>query len=66
MNQLFREEALQHRDDNEGEGELLRVSPGWTTWGYWGILALTVAGLAAGVIVSVDGERLLHILLRGG
>jgi membrane fusion protein (multidrug efflux system) len=32
--QIFREEAVRHASRG-GEGDVLRLSPGWTRWAYW-------------------------------
>ncbi|QRK07531.1 HlyD family efflux transporter periplasmic adaptor subunit [Archangium violaceum] len=40
---IFREEALRHHEGSREEGDLLRISPRWTRWTYWVLLALVVA-----------------------
>ncbi|WNG38070.1 HlyD family efflux transporter periplasmic adaptor subunit [Archangium violaceum] len=43
---IFREEALRHHAGAQEEGDLLRISPRWTRWTYWVLLALVLsAGL---------------------
>ena len=60
---LFRKEALEFVARQRGPGELVRVSTGWTSWAYWGLLALVAAGLVASLAIRVDGEPLLHVLV---
>lgn len=43
--QIFREEALKHRAKGAGEGDLLRLSPDWTRWTYWLLVALFLTGI---------------------
>ncbi|EPX65005.1 hypothetical protein D187_000430 [Cystobacter fuscus DSM 2262] len=40
---IFREEALRHHEGTQEEGDLLRISPKWTRWTYWVLLALVLA-----------------------
>lgn len=49
---VFREEAIRH---NEGGklGDVLRLSPAWTRWAYWLLVALFLAVLAYGVFGSL-------------
>jgi len=43
---IFRQEALEHsRQGQEGEGDVLRISPDWIPWAYRLVVALTVAGI---------------------
>ncbi|MCY1077228.1 efflux RND transporter periplasmic adaptor subunit [Archangium lansingense] len=43
---IFREEALRHHEGAQEDGDLLRISPRWTRWTYWVLIALVVcAGL---------------------
>jgi multidrug efflux pump subunit AcrA (membrane-fusion protein) len=49
---LFREEALRHVERGRGvEGDILRLSPAWTRWTYW----LLVAAFALGGLYMVLG-----------
>ena len=42
---IFREEALEyHVRGNRTQGDLLRISPRWTHWTYWLLVAVLVAG----------------------
>jgi membrane fusion protein (multidrug efflux system) len=43
--QLFRDEALKARARGTSEGDLLRLSPDWTRWTYWLLVAVFVAGI---------------------
>jgi membrane fusion protein (multidrug efflux system) len=40
---IFREEALRHHEGHREEGDVLRISPAWTRWTYWVLLALVLA-----------------------
>ncbi|QRN93723.1 HlyD family efflux transporter periplasmic adaptor subunit [Archangium violaceum] len=40
---IFREEALRHHEGSQDEGDVLRISPKWTQWTYWVLIALIVA-----------------------
>jgi multidrug efflux pump subunit AcrA (membrane-fusion protein) len=40
---IFREEALRHHEGSREEGDLLRISPKWTQWTYWVLIALVIA-----------------------
>jgi membrane fusion protein (multidrug efflux system) len=51
---LFREQAVEfHRGGLSGEGDLLRVDPGWMRWTYRLLLAVVVAGLLFTVLGKV-------------
>lgn len=41
---LFREEALRYRALAGAEGDVLRLSPDWTRWAYWLLVAVFVVG----------------------
>src|SRR5262245_22574516 len=41
---LFRQEALEQRAQAGSRGTLLRMSPAWTRWSYWIVVALVGAG----------------------
>jgi biotin carboxyl carrier protein len=43
---IFRREALEHHTRPRHEGDLLRLSPSWTTWVYWLLIAVFVGGAA--------------------
>ncbi|MFH1131433.1 MAG: PilZ domain-containing protein, partial [Pseudomonadota bacterium] len=75
---VFRKEALDHYTRGERfEGEVLRVSPGWTRWTYWLIVLLVLAGLFYAVlghineyargpaIVRVEGRTLVTAVSSG-
>ena len=42
----FREEALQHIAGSRADGDVLRISPAWTRWSYWILVAAFVVGSA--------------------
>jgi len=48
---LFRDEALQHAATRRVEGDLLRLSSGWTDWAYW----LVVSAFINALIFSIFG-----------
>lgn len=49
---LFREEALRHAARGRGgDGDILRLSPAWTRWAYW----ILVAAFAVGGLYSIIG-----------
>src|SRR3954453_21948542 len=55
---MFRTQALKHAEIGRGEGELLRLSPAWTRWAYWLLVAVFVAGglfSALGTIAEYAG-----------
>jgi len=55
LQQLFREEALQTLQRGaDDEGDLLRISPAWTRWAYWVLVAAVLAALAYGVLGTVN------------
>lgn len=74
---LFREEALRYHAGESHEGVLLRLSPRWTRWSYWLLVAaLAAAGLfgalariheyASGpAVLRVDGRLDLTAKLEG-
>lgn len=49
----FREEALRHAREGREEGEVLRISPAWTRWAYWILVASAVSAAAFTVLGSV-------------
>jgi hypothetical protein len=59
---LFRTEALDFAGRHRGPGELLRGSAGWTETGFWGLLALIAAGLAASLLVRIGDEPVLFVV----
>lgn len=50
----FREEAVAHRNRRQGPGELIKLSPGWTNWAFYSILALFLAAVAAASVIEID------------
>ena len=57
---LFREEALRHAAAvrGGGDGDVIRLSPAWTRWAYW----LLVAAFTAGALFIVFGLALLEVV----
>src|SRR6185369_2324079 len=52
---IFREEALNYYiSGNEGQGDLLRISPKWIAWSYWLLLAVLVSGLLYTVLGTLN------------
>jgi membrane fusion protein (multidrug efflux system) len=52
-NPLFRAEALAHHAGQHHEGSLLRLSPSWTRWSFWLLVALFAAAGVYGVVGEV-------------
>lgn len=50
----FRTEALAARARSRGPGDPIRLSPGWTGWAFYLILALFVASVVALSLVRID------------
>jgi multidrug efflux pump subunit AcrA (membrane-fusion protein) len=51
---LFREEALRHAAAGHGAGDVLRLSPSWTRWTYWLLIAAFVAAVIFGIFGTVS------------
>ena len=51
---LFRPEAVAHRARKRGEGDVIRVAPRWTSVAFYGLVALFVAAVVAGLVIEVD------------
>lgn len=74
---IFREEALRHHEGAQQDGDLLRISPAWTRWTYWALLALlgsallysilgTLPEYASGpAVVKVEGQSHLTVDMPG-
>jgi len=75
---VFRREALEHQlQGHRREGEPLRISPAWTRWVYWLLLAVFAAGLLFALlgrlyeyaegpaVVRVEGRAELTALAAG-
>jgi len=70
---IFREEALRHHEGSQQDGDVLRISPSWTRWTYWSLLALLVAALGYSLlgtlpeyatgpaVVKVEGQSHLTV-----
>ena len=53
--QLFRSEALAHyTGGRRRQGDLLRLTPAWTRWSYWLLVAVLLLGLAGATVGTVD------------
>jgi multidrug efflux pump subunit AcrA (membrane-fusion protein) len=75
---VFREEAMEsHLRGNRTQGDLLRLSPRWTTWTYWLLVAVFLASsiymvfgrineYATGVAVIRDEGRTMVTARSGG
>jgi hypothetical protein len=50
---LFREEALAALERGDQDGDVVRISPRWTAWLYWLLLAVAAAALAFGFLGTV-------------
>jgi membrane fusion protein (multidrug efflux system) len=52
---LFRREALDHYVRGQGrDGDVLRLTPAWTRWTYWLLLAVVVTALSAAAVFTLD------------
>jgi hypothetical protein len=52
---IFRPEAIEHHQRGRGPGELIRLSPVWTTWAFW-LLLMLFSGLIAASVLTTLGE----------
>jgi multidrug resistance efflux pump len=50
---LFRREALKHATEAQVEGDVLRISPAWTRWAYWLLMAAFVVALAYSIFGTI-------------
>src|SRR5262249_12441637 len=50
---IFRREALEHHTRPRHEGDMLRLSPSWTTWIYWLLIGIFVGGIAYAILGDV-------------
>lgn len=51
---LFRAEAVEHKQRPEEGGGVVRIGPRWTTWAFWILIGLFLLGLVAATRVHVD------------
>lgn len=51
---IFRPEALEHRASQRGPGDVVRVAPRWTSWAFYGLIALFVSSLVAASLIEID------------
>ncbi|HKP64026.1 MAG TPA: HlyD family efflux transporter periplasmic adaptor subunit [Polyangiales bacterium] len=54
MSALFRTRALEQVDEGAERADFLRISPSWTRWAYWVVIAGAVAGVAYVGLAHVD------------
>lgn len=52
--ELFRPEALEYRQRPAEAGSVLRIGSRWTTWAFWTLLVLVIAGLVAATQIRID------------
>lgn len=52
--EIFRPEALEHRERGDAGGSVIAVSSRWTTTAFWALLVLVLAALVAASVVHVD------------
>ena len=50
---MFRPEAMEYRAQMQGPGGLLQLRPGWSSWAFWVLVGLVLAGLIAASTVHV-------------
>jgi hypothetical protein len=50
----FRPEAIEHHRRGLGPGELIRLSPVWTTWAFVALLALFAGLIATSMLVTLE------------
>lgn len=66
---IFREEALRHHEGTQEEGDLLRISPKWTRWTYWVLIALVLAATLYSLLGTLpeyaSGPALVKVEGRG-
>jgi membrane fusion protein (multidrug efflux system) len=64
--ELFRDAALRaHYGSRGSQGDLLRISPGWTTWVYWLLVAIFLTGLCYLVFGRVNEYAAGAAIVRG-
>ncbi len=63
---LFRDEALRaHISSRGSDGDLLRISPGWTNWLYWLLVAICLTGLTYLIFGRVNEYAAGAAIVRG-
>ena len=53
---IFRREALEHHQRGRGPGELIRLSPLWTTWAFLALLAMFAVLVASSLVITLDED----------
>src|SRR5689334_19515419 len=61
---LFRQEALEQRAQAGSRGSLLRMSPAWTRWSYWMVVALLGAGALYAILGTIHEYAMGPALIR--
>ncbi|WP_257448057.1 efflux RND transporter periplasmic adaptor subunit [Archangium lipolyticum] len=51
---IYRQEALDHHNQVHEEGDVLHISPEWSRWMYWLLLAVLVTGLLYCCVGTLD------------
>lgn len=51
---IFRPEALEHRSRQQTAGSVVRLAPRWTTWLFYALLVLFVAGVVVASTMEID------------
>ncbi|HEY7876341.1 MAG TPA: hypothetical protein VIG64_14595 [Actinomycetota bacterium] len=64
---IFRRQALEHHRRGRGPGDPVRLSPLWTTWAFWSLLASLAIVVAASLLVTLgeDFEGVTVVLEDG-
>ena len=60
---LFRQQALEYLSRQRGPGELLKIAVAWLDLVYWAFVLLVIVGVAASLLIRINGEPLLEVLL---
>jgi membrane fusion protein (multidrug efflux system) len=51
---IYRKEAVEQYNRSRSEADILRISPAWTRWLYWVLIAVFVTGLLFCILAPVD------------
>jgi membrane fusion protein (multidrug efflux system) len=60
---LFREEAVRSYTEARVRGRLLRISPAWSSWAFWVLIATVIGAIVFASVVRIDGRSLLEAIL---